>query len=141
MTFKYTPKPKGRPYTPEERNLAEEIQHFDTEYHRADKAWKDAYAHYMQVCRKYKNKPITPEPPFFVRGNTHPDPVEYRKLLKQEKQHRADTGQDEKLAHIRIIDLKETERHRAGMCRDQRIEMLRDLIKKNDRSLKSTRKR
>lgn len=137
MAYKYTPKPTNRDYTDDEIELVNEIQRLDAEYHRAERALDDAYSHYRQVSNKYKHKPITPEPPFFVRGNTHPDPKEYRRLLRQAAKHREDTGQEEKIRHGNLIDQKDMESHRAHMNRDQRIDMLRDLIQENDRLLKS----
>ena len=131
------PKPTDRDYTDDEKELLKEIQRFSTERHRAEKALDNSYSHYRQVCNKYKNKPITPEPPFFVRGNTHPDPEEYRRLLHQAAKHREDTGQEEKIFHINLIDQRDMEAHRAHMINAQRVDMLRELIKKNDRLLKS----
>jgi|WetSurMetagenome_2_1015567.scaffolds.fasta_scaffold88152_1 hypothetical protein len=131
------PKPVGRKYTEQEQELADEIEHYNAEFHRGERAEEDAYGHFRQISNKYRNKPVTPEPPFFVRGNTHPDPEEYKRLLRQEAQHDKETGREEILKHMSLMDQRDTETHRAHMNRAVRIDMLKELIKKNDRLFKA----
>jgi len=136
-----TPKPTGRHYTDQEQELAQEIEKLRASKKRAEKGMSDAQSHYQQISKKFKNKPVTPEPPHFVRGNTHPDPVEYRRLLNQAAKHRADTGQDEKIKQNFRVDEWDTRILNAHLCLCQRIDTLKELIQKNDRASKVNQKR
>jgi hypothetical protein len=138
-----TPKPHGRPYTDPEQKLAKEIDELREEKARAKRSMHDAQLHYNQSMKKYSRMPNYPKREFFVRGNTHPDPEAYKELVRKDKLYdaRVKPIQDELRALHNTIDNRDTDMMRAhlGMC--SRIDILGNMIKKNDKILKEKRSR